>query len=92
MSEDPAVGSDVLRWAKAEAARWLDVQEFRERRWRHVQAVGAKAGVPGGGFLTVGAIALASAAMHLSLSHRIYNVGSFLASAIHVQSSSAINW
>jgi HD domain len=35
--------AEVIAGARREAARWLDVPQFRDRRWRHVQAVGAKA-------------------------------------------------
>jgi putative nucleotidyltransferase with HDIG domain len=59
--QDP---SSILLWAQETAARWLDVPEFRGRRWRHVQAVGAKAELLAPAFAEDGPLLAASAWLH----------------------------
>ena len=54
----------ILRWARKTAARWLDVPEFRDRRWRHVQAVGVKAELLAPAFADDGPLLTASAWLH----------------------------
>ena len=60
-SSDPL---SIVVWARETAARWLDVPEFRDRRWRHVQAVGAKAELLAPAFGPDGAVLSASAWLH----------------------------
>jgi HD superfamily phosphodiesterase len=52
------------QWARETAARWLDVPEFRERRWRHVRAVGVKAELLAPAFGVDGPLLSASAWLH----------------------------
>jgi putative nucleotidyltransferase with HDIG domain len=54
----------LLHWARTTAATFLDVPEFRERRWRHVQAVGAKADLLAPAFEADGSLLAASAWLH----------------------------
>jgi len=59
--QDP---SPILLWARETAARWLDVPDFRDRRWLHVQAVGAKAELLAPAFAEDGPLLAASAWLH----------------------------
>ena len=59
MENDP-----LAVWAKETAARLLDVADFRDRRWRHVQAVGAKAEQLAPAFGEDGPLLIAAAWLH----------------------------
>lgn len=61
MADEPGA---LLIWARRLAARYLDAPEFRERRWRHVQAAGAKAEILSKAFGGDGALLAASAWVH----------------------------
>jgi hypothetical protein len=54
----------LLTWARATAARYLDAPEFQDRRWRHVQAAGAKAETIAGAFGSDGELLSASVWVH----------------------------
>lgn len=61
---DDGPSSRLVRWARSEAARYLDVPEFRMKRWRHVQAVGAKAEQLAAAYTVDGKLLAASAWLH----------------------------
>lgn len=54
----------LLLWARHQAATYLDVPQFRGTRWRHVQAVGAKAELLAPAFGADGNLLAASAWLH----------------------------
>lgn len=56
--------TDLIEWASDTARRWLDVPEFRGRRWLHVQAVGAKAQTLSPAYGAEGNLLVAAAWLH----------------------------
>jgi hypothetical protein len=55
---------DLVTWARNLARRYLDVPRFQDTRWRHVQAVGAKAAALAPAFGSDGDTLVASAWLH----------------------------
>jgi HD domain len=59
-----AAPEDLVTWAQDLARRYLDVPQFRDARWRHVQAVGAKAARLAPAYGSDGALLVAAAWLH----------------------------
>ena len=59
-----AAQDELTLWAPALAARCLDVPEFRNTRWRHVQAVAGKADQLAPAYGPDGWLLVASAWLH----------------------------
>ncbi|WP_207229865.1 HD domain-containing protein [Krasilnikovia cinnamomea] len=59
-----APSEDLVAWARDLARGYLDVPQFRDARWRHVQAVGAKAAALAPAFGIDGDILVAAAWLH----------------------------
>jgi hypothetical protein len=55
---------DVVTWARHLAAQYLDVPRFRDARWPHVQAVGAKAATLAPAYGADGDVLTAAAWLH----------------------------
>jgi hypothetical protein len=55
---------DVVAWARDLASQYLDVPRFRDARWPHVQAVGAKAARLAPAFGEDGELLIAAAWLH----------------------------
>lgn len=62
--KDYAGPSGLVPWSRSLAATYLQIPEFEDRRWRHVQAVGAKAEHIAAAFGADGAMVIASAWLH----------------------------
>jgi hypothetical protein len=54
----------LVTWARDVAQRHLDIEEFRDRRWKHVQAVGAKGEAITPAFGSDGELLAAAAWLH----------------------------